>query len=507
MFAMNANAQLEAIERLVLPGPVIAGHAEYESQCTACHARFARGSQRQLCLTCHEEVAEDFATGTGFHSRSPDVADRPCAECHTEHQGRDADILGLDAAAFDHGLTDFPLRGSHIDAECEDCHVTPSFHEAAEQCVDCHADDDQHMGNLGAECADCHSETEWAETRFDHFAETDYALTGAHESLTCVSCHVGEQYEETPNECVDCHREDDEHMGNNGPQCRDCHTTSDWSELKFDHFTRTGFALSDGHSGLACESCHEGNKLEVSLSSECYDCHAEDDVHEGVNGIECTDCHRATTWLDVSFDHERDAGFALNGAHDELMCVDCHVTPVATALPPTECFGCHEDDDPHAGQLGSTCSSCHGEILWTENVRFDHDLTVFPLLGRHDALECEDCHATPKFHDAPGECIDCHLEDDAHEGRFGAGCALCHNPADWLLWRFDHDTQTDFALDGAHADLNCHACHREPVADSVQLPMTCGSCHRRDDVHRGEFGPDCAECHSTESFESPRIVR
>jgi hypothetical protein len=297
-------------------------------------------------------------------------------------------------------------------------------------------------------------------------------------------------------------------MGSNGPQCQDCHTTLDWQEPSFDHFVRTGFALAGGHSGLMCESCHEGNKLERQTPTQCYACHGDDDAHAGVNGAQCHDCHRVTDWLDVTFDHARDADFVLSGAHGELQCASCHVQPVDTALPATQCFGCHAEDDPHAGQLGETCASCHGELAWNEQVSFDHDLTRFPLLGRHEQAVCGDCHATPAFHDAAEACVDCHADDDAHERTLGADCGLCHNPNDWRLSTFDHDRQTDFALTGAHARLGCGSCHRQPAADGVpRLSRACGSCHRSDDVHDGEFGADCAQCHTTRSFRDLGVLR
>ena len=502
------RAQISAIERLVMPGPVVAAHAEYEDQCASCHVRFSRDSQTELCLDCHEEIAEDLRTETGFHSLSPEPAGLECAACHTDHDGREADIVGLDLETFDHDLTDFPLLGSHLEALCEDCH-TPDlpFHEAQTECLSCHADDDQHRGNLGEACADCHSQTAWEEAQFDHEDATEYPLTGAHDDLTCSSCHIDEQYENTASQCVDCHLDDDDHMGNNGTECQDCHTTVEWADLLFDHFERTGFALTGGHSERMCADCHEGNKLEQQLSTECYDCHQEDDSHDGVNGEMCADCHQVTEWLDATFDHTRDAEFPLSGAHGELMCMDCHVAPVDERLPDTTCHGCHSEEDPHDGQLGESCASCHGEVLWTEDVRFDHDLTGFPLLGGHREADCEDCHETPAFLDAPEQCVDCHLEDDVHERRLGPDCAWCHNPGDWLLWRFDHAEQTRFLLDGAHENLDCLACHRVPVDAAIDLSMTCGSCHRTDDVHRGEFRADCVRCHTTESFSELTVVQ
>jgi hypothetical protein len=506
----TVHAQIGSLERLVMPGEVSAPHADTEATCTACHVRFSREQQRDLCLDCHEEIAADLTERAGFHGSTADAAGSACSACHTEHEGRDADILGLDRERFDHSVTRFALVGKHVALTCEDCHSEnqPSFHAAETECYGCHADDDRHRSNLGTACADCHAETGWRDVRFDHDAVTGYGLTGKHAELTCTGCHADEHYEETPNTCVGCHAADDAHRGNNGPQCQDCHTTGNWQESSFDHFVRTGFALAGGHAGLTCESCHEGNRLERQTPTECYACHRDADAHNGLNGVQCHDCHRVTDWLDVTFDHARDAEFPLRGAHATLSCASCHVQPVETALPATQCIGCHADDDAHAGQLGESCTSCHAETAWTEQVRFDHDLTRFPLLGRHEQAVCEACHSSPAFHDAAEQCVDCHAEDDVHERTLGSDCGLCHNPNDWLLWTFDHGRQTDFELTGAHDNLDCRSCHRQPAAAGVvRPPSSCGSCHRSDDVHDGEFGDDCAECHTTASFRDLGVLR
>jgi hypothetical protein len=501
-------AQVRSLERLVMPGPVAAAHAEHEATCTACHVLFSREEQSGLCLDCHEEIAADLRSASGFHGRSADAVGADCVQCHTEHEGRDADIVGLVRATFDHDVTNFPLEGGHRDVECAGCHAPDeSFHAAETACIACHAQDDRHRGNLGELCADCHSASAWTDVRFDHELSTGYALTGAHAPLACTSCHAEEQYADTQDTCVACHRADDTHAGTNGPQCRDCHTTTDWRETLFDHFARSGFALAGGHSGLMCESCHEGNKLDQRTPTECYACHRDDDAHDGVNGVACSSCHRVTEWTDVTFDHARDAQFPLNGAHGQLTCESCHVQPVAAALPATTCVGCHAENDPHEQQLGQDCAACHAELAWTQDVRFDHDLTRFPLLGRHDELTCESCHATPAFHDADEQCVECHREDDVHAQRLGENCALCHNPNDWRRWTFDHDRQTDFMLTGAHEGLDCRACHRDVVVGAMSLAQTCNSCHRSDDVHDGEFGQDCEQCHTTESFDALRVPR
>ncbi len=100
----------------------------------------------------------------------------------------------------------------------------------------------------------------------------------------------------------------------------------------------------------------------------------------------------------------------------------------------------------------------------------------------------------------------CHESDDEHKRRLGPQCGSCHNPNGWSLWRFDHDSQTHFKLDGAHQGLECHACHREPMEKKTRQSMACSSCHMKDDVHRGGFGQYCQRCHITKSFEEIHII-
>ncbi len=170
----------------------------------------------------------DIAALSGFHGKEPAVTGVECSACHTEHEGRDHDILGLDPDTFDHDFSNFPLLGKHAEAMCVDCHVEEheTYHAAETECNACHRDDDVHRGNLGVACTDCHSETAWTDTHFDHELTSEYALTGKHAEITCVSCHVDEVYQDTPETCVGCHAADDSHEGNNGTECQECHTTS-----------------------------------------------------------------------------------------------------------------------------------------------------------------------------------------------------------------------------------------------------------------------------------------
>jgi hypothetical protein len=104
------------------------------------------------------------------------------------------------------------------------------------------------------------------------------------------------------------------------------------------------------------------------------------------------------------------------------------------------------------------------------------------------------------FQDTESECNACHKDDDEHKASLGPACQLCHNPNDWGIWLFEHDTQTDFKLDGAHKDLGCDRCHYKPVKLKVDQSSNCHACHEHDDTHRGRFGRQCERCHNTENF-------
>ena len=63
---------------------------------------------------------------------------------------------------------------------------------------------------------------------------------------------------------------------------------------------------------------------ERRMAGACAACHAPDDVHRGGRGPKCDSCHTVDGWKKNRFDHERETGFALVGAHGRLQCQDCH---------------------------------------------------------------------------------------------------------------------------------------------------------------------------------------
>lgn len=502
-----AEPALTQIETLVMPGDLIEGHADIEEECSSCHQAFRRDRQRALCLDCHEDIAADIEVNAGFHGLFDDARNGNCAGCHTDHDGRDADIVQLDERTFDHDFTDFRLTGKHLEALCADCHIPDvRYRDTAGSCFACHEVDNVHGETMGTECADCHRPTAWLDAEFDHDT-TDYPLLGRHAETACLDCHEDQTFRNTETTCHGCHAKDDAHGGRSGRECDNCHNPAGWADTSFDHRRDTEFPLDGHHAELSCSDCHGNDPFDDQLETGCIGCHEEDDNHSGHFGQRCETCHMSADWPTVVFDHDVDTEHPLNGAHESVECEACHIEPIFDAPLQSDCLSCHENDDAHEGTQGERCIDCHNEETWEDDVFFDHDLTGFPLLGAHATSDCGNCHDSHVFKDAPSECVSCHVEDDKHEGRFEENCAQCHNPVDWSEWLFDHSVQTDFPLDGAHARVECESCHRGPLDEQLSLGNRCGDCHRSDDVHDGEFGFDCGRCHSADTFLEVRSIQ
>ncbi|MGI9259876.1 MAG: cytochrome c3 family protein, partial [Gammaproteobacteria bacterium] len=145
-----------------MPDQLTESHAHLENDCTSCHAETEQQSQNSLCVGCHVSVGADVESGQGFHGRHPDAGQNECASCHTDHEGREADIVGSDDETFDHSWTDMMLRSAHVMLFCSDCHAPGIARNAAPNtCVGCHVQDDVHLLQMGATCNDCHNETNW----------------------------------------------------------------------------------------------------------------------------------------------------------------------------------------------------------------------------------------------------------------------------------------------------------------------------------------------------------
>jgi hypothetical protein len=277
----------------------------------------------------------------------------------------------------------------------------------------------------------------------------------------------------------------------------------------------TNFPLVGRHRTVPCAECHVKGVFEGTPTS-CEACHwdrRQDDRYRLRLGVQCGDCHTPSAWKNVrpaAWDHEIMTGFRREGIHKTLDCADCHGDGLGKASP--DCFSCHaedyrgvEDPDHVAGGFPTDCAVCHpGQNSW-EGAVLPH--VAFPLQGRHRTLECAACHPGGRYQGTPADCVACHLEDynatndpNHRAAGFPTDCPSCHGTGavSWEGAAFDH--ASSFALRGAHATLDCSACH----AAGYDLPTDCYGCHAADynattDPNHREAGfpTDCVSCHGT----------
>lgn len=500
MVLVCTPVQARNIESVLAPGDLIQGHAKWEDDCTQCHVKFDRSAQDARCMECHKDVAQDLRAKTGFHGRGKPQA---CRTCHTEHKGRNAQIVVLDPTQFDHSATDLPLRGKHRVVACTKCHEpAKKYAQAPQECNACHKKDDAHKGALGVQCANCHTEKKWNEAKFDH-DKTRMPLIGAHAEIKCTECHKDTQYKSTPRTCIGCHKKDDDkkgHQGQFGEKCESCHGTKLWKSTQFNHTADTGFELRGKHSAVKCTTCHTGNLYKIKTPQACIDCHKKDDKHKETLGRECGNCHTERGWKEkTKFDHDK-TSFPLLGKHASAECKTCHKTQLFKEAPKT-CVGCHEKDDRHERTLGDKCGDCHFEGNWKNTKgRFDHERTRFPLRNAHAAtsIQCSACHKDLRsLHKTALDCASCHLKDDKHAGQLGRQCESCHTDKAWKVAAFDH-ARTRFALTGRHLAAACKDCHATPRYKDTQ--RECSACHAKQDKHKLKFGAACESCHNTRAW-------
>jgi hypothetical protein len=532
--------------------------------CASCHFDEHRGQLGAKCETCHTSTgwkpASKFShatTGFPLTGKHRAVA---CSQCHTSQN---------DPA---HGDAFLPPHASTF------ARFSDVAHSA---CTSCH--EDAHDGHFGQRCTSCHSTEGWhalskqaADSGFHD--KTRFPLRGGHIGVPCQQCHgpAGGKpavFKGLPfAACTDCHA--DVHAGQlaaakagKGATCDACHTVESFTPTTFtvDQHAGTAFPLDGAHAAVPCSTCHTqdaklkkalpkavatrlaafGRSAQVVTTSftapgplqRCETCHR--DPHGGqfndTMGTQgCTACHNTRSFHDVAFDHDKDTGFPLSGAHHAVQCTRCHETVVGKngerktvyASTPKQCAACHTD--VHMGQLaaanGATdCAGCH-ETSAFKTTHFDHASTRFALVGAHSSEPCVSCHTRVhvkadkdviRFKPLPTQCAECHR--DAHNGAYStpeftslvgiaevssgalsAPCDTCHKPETWHDVHFAQHDKTSFPLSGAHAKADCSECHQQGFAQA--MVHNCTACHR--DPHAGSLGAQCAGCHDANSWQS-----
>ena len=362
----------------------------------------------KTCESCHQDP----------HKGSLGPA---CASCHVETDWKSIKTATGRDTSF-HDKTRFPLRGGHVGVECRACHGPfpgqPARFKglAFGACSDCHAD--AHVGQLAAmppakvaACDRCHTVASFAPPRYeleDH-AKTKFPLEGGHRVAACRGCHPIDdrlasrvlpaverrlQAERRPlrlsfavlhpakraTGCLGCH--DDVHRGQfadgeTRDTCGQCHSTTSFRDLSFDHDKDSRFPLTGKHAAAACAACHKPEKVGRGpetmvrykpLDPACGSCHA--DYHQGQfasrtlastgagGGVsprprDCGFCHGTDTFLKTTFNHDapRFTSYPLQGQHAKVACGRCHPTvtvgdgvkTVRYRPLPRACEGCHVD--------------------------------------------------------------------------------------------------------------------------------------------------------------------
>ena len=115
--AVTANpSQANQFEALFMsPGKLHNLHSEWNAECTECHVKGNSSKASEKCLNCHDVIKEDQLTLQNLHGSKP-YENVSCTECHSEHLGENGKITRWTEASFQHELTSFELKDSHIKA-------------------------------------------------------------------------------------------------------------------------------------------------------------------------------------------------------------------------------------------------------------------------------------------------------------------------------------------------------------------------------------------------------
>ncbi len=230
-------------------------------------------------------------------------------------------------------------------------------------CIVCHATDVQHALNPPHEgfpdtCGSCHSNDAWMPAAFMH----SWPLNGAHETVACASCHVGDPpvYQGTPTVCVGCHQGDYDNSAFEGhtafpTTCGDCHTNEKWVPAQFDH----SWPLEGAHAQASCSSCHVGSPPgSETTATLCVGCHQDDYDNSPFLGHSdfpptCEGCHTTVAWTPATGGNHPENAFPIeSGAHSEYRndCASCHDSMLGSPVDGenADCVGCHDGDHSRA---------------------------------------------------------------------------------------------------------------------------------------------------------------
>ena len=536
--------------------------AHATTPCTNCHINnnYNLTAANTDCYGCHQSNWTSTQT-MGGNVPNHVTAGFPtslCSQCH--------DTTNWADSTFDHSTTGFPLTNSHQLAPagkvtaCAQCHVNNNYslNIAPTDCGNsgCHLTTWQTTNNpthstagsafAVANCSTCHDTITWTDNTFNH-AVTGWALTGAHATTPCASCHTNNNYNFTSanTDCYGCHQSNwtsTQTMGGNVPNhvtagfptslCSQCHDTTNWADSTFNH-ANTGFPLTGLHASVQCAQCHLNNNYST-LSIQPTDCgnagchqtdwnNTNNPVHSAAGTTfatsNCGNCHTtANPFTTTSWNHTT-TGWTLVGNHQMspagavTNCNQCHVSNNYN-LTVTDCWnsGCHTADWNSTASLGgavpnhvaaqfptSMCATCHDTINWADG-KFDHSTTGWALTGGHVVPTAGGVQA----------CTDCHVGNNYSLTSANTACYGCH-VTQW------NSTQT---LGGsvpnhiaAGYPTTCDSCHTTTTwlgatFNHTYFPIphhgsVCNDCHQ---VSTDYSSFTCINCHTTTAHQQTQTV-
>ena len=419
-------------------------HADLNGRCGSCHPPFwSAATMADLCQKCHTDL---FSDPQAFHSvMLAEGKLNGCRGCHPDHNGSQAALIQMDLQDFPHNQMGFSLEGHQKTADgqqfaCSGCHTASYKDFDLQVCSNCHtqiaaAFISVHKAAYGSNCLDCHDGVDRFGKNFTH-AQFAFVLDGKHSAVACSECHSGAQmvadFKSAPQNCMDCHSQDDPHQGRFGQECSRCHSTDGWQDASFEH-SLASFQLEGKHQEVSCDQCHlldtSGKPVFKGTPTTCYGCHASQDHHQGQFGKECEACHNPSGWIPATFDHSN-SSFPLTGAHLGLACSSCHTTGTGGMIfagTPTTCVGCHQEPGYHQGLFGKDCAACHTTNSWVP-------------------AKYNGSHAFPMSHGGASTCQNCHPSSlNTYT------CYTCHDKAEMAAQHRE---------EGIKNLPNCLSCHR-----------------------------------------------
>ncbi|KAB2843014.1 MAG: hypothetical protein F9K45_06485, partial [Melioribacteraceae bacterium] len=277
-------------------------------ECKSCHINLVFDNTSNQCSDCHKDIHEN-------------TVGIDCARCHESSSWLVNKITEI------HQMSRFPLLGSHLTADCNQCHISSSavkFEPVGVECKFCHTNDyyfaknpDHIAAGFSLECQDCHdiNSIEWS---MSDFAHNFFPLVDAHNIANCFQCHQQSNFSGLSQECLTCHQNDYNSAANPNhvelsfsSDCKQCHTLSlNWNPAEFLAHDNI-YPLGGAHAQIKndCNKCHANGYS--NTPNQCIGCHQNDynstanPSHVTLNfSTDCETCHSLNSWKPATFDHD-----------------------------------------------------------------------------------------------------------------------------------------------------------------------------------------------------------